>query len=76
LTRLLFLEPVALTAKLVDPVEHPVKHRLGRGAGYPGMLKLPDLAALPPNLAAHALDLGPNDIDIRHRSPLSQGRGH
>ena len=42
-TWLFFLQPVALGAKLVDLVEHPVEQRVGRAAGYSGMLKLSDV---------------------------------
>jgi hypothetical protein len=47
-----------------------------RAGGYPGALKLPDLAALLLNLSAHAFDLSSNDVDIRHaeafpRSPAA-----
>ena len=32
------LQPVALGAKLIDLVEHPVEQRAGRAAGYSGMV--------------------------------------
>jgi hypothetical protein len=35
---LFFLQPVALGAKLIDLAEHPVEQRVGRAAGYSGMV--------------------------------------
>jgi hypothetical protein len=69
-TRLLPLQPVALGAEVVDLVEHPVEQRLGRDGGYAGALKLPDLTALPLNLATHVLYFAANELDVRHPSAL------
>ena len=41
-TWLFFLQPVALGAKLVDLVEHPVEQGVGRAGRYSGMSKPPD----------------------------------
>jgi len=49
---LLFLQLVALGAKLVNLVEHPFQQGVSRGAGYSGMLKLPDVTAQSCNLTA------------------------
>jgi hypothetical protein len=65
-TWLFFLQPVALGAKLVDLVEHPVKHGVSRGAGYSGTLKLSDVTAQSRNLTAAVLDVSTNEIDVRH----------
>jgi len=65
-TWLFFLQPVALGAKLVDLVEHPVKQGVSRGAGYSGMLKLSDVTAQSRNLTAAVLDVSTNEIDVRH----------
>jgi hypothetical protein len=53
---------------VVDLVQHPLKQSVGGGAGYSGMLKLPDLTAQPLNLTAHVFDFTANEIDIRHCS--------
>jgi hypothetical protein len=66
---LLLLEPVTLGAKVVDLVEHSLKQRLGRGAGYPGALKLRDLSALEQNLKAQTGDLASDRLDVRHPNP-------
>ena len=65
MTWLFFLQPVALGAKLIDLVAHPVEQDFSRNGGYSGMLKLPDLTAQSLNLTAHALNIGTNEIDIR-----------
>jgi hypothetical protein len=65
-TGLLFLESLALSAEPVDSVEHSIQQGFGRGGGYSGTLELLDLSALPMNLQAHVLDLGPNKFDIWH----------
>ena len=65
-TWLFFLQPVALGAKLVDLVEHPVKQGVSRGAGYSGMLKLTDFTAQSLNLTTPVLDVSTNEIDLWH----------
>jgi hypothetical protein len=47
----------------------------GRTARYPGPPELPYLAALSLHLTSHVLDLGANDIDVRHRSDPSSATG-
>jgi hypothetical protein len=37
-------------------------------------LKLKDLSALPPDLSSHALYFAPDEVDVRHRSPLFRPR--
>jgi hypothetical protein len=69
-TWLLLLQPVTLGAKVVDLVEHAVEQGLGRGARYPGALKLSDLAALPLDLVTHALDFATYELNVRHPSIL------
>ena len=65
-TWLFFLQPVALGAKLVDLVEHPVKQGVSRGAGYSRMLKLSDVTAQSRNPTSPVLDVSTNEIDVRH----------
>ena len=65
-TWLFFLQPVALGAKLVDLVQHPVKQGVSRGAGYSRMLKLSDVAPKSHNLSAAVLNVRTNEIDVRH----------
>jgi hypothetical protein len=69
-TRLLLFQPVALCAKPIDFVQHPIQQRCGRSRWNACSLELPNLAALAVDLNAHTLDLGPNAIDIRHGSAL------
>ena len=71
-TWLFFLQPVALGAKLVDLVEHPFQQGVSRGAGYSGMLKLPDVTAQSLDLTAHVLDISTNEIDVWH-APSPKG---
>src|SRR6516165_8568462 len=63
---LLFLQLVALGAKLVNLVEHPFQQGVSRGAGYSGISKLPDVTAQSSNLTAAVLDVSTNEIDVRH----------
>jgi hypothetical protein len=65
-TRLFFLEPVALGAKLIDLVEHPFQQGVSRGAGYSGILKLTDFTAQSLNLTTPVLDVSTNEIDLWH----------
>lgn len=50
------LELVALGAKVVDLVEHPLEKGLGRSRGNAGSLELEDLLAVSPDLGSHAPD--------------------
>ena len=71
---LLFLKPVALSAKRVNLVQHSFKQCVGRRRGYPGPLQLPDLAALPLDLNPHPFDFAPDMLDVRHGpDPLKSG---
>jgi hypothetical protein len=69
-TGLLVFQPVALCAKPIDFVQHPIQQHFGRRGWDACSLELPYLAALAVDLNAHTLDLGPNVIDIRHGSAL------
>jgi hypothetical protein len=60
------LEPVSLGAQAVHFVEHPLKESLGGGRCDPCPLELEDFLALPAHLAAHTLNLTPNEINVRH----------
>jgi len=52
-------ELVALGAKGVDPVEHPLEQGIGRGRRYACPLKAKDLFPLAPDLDAQTLNLTP-----------------
>ncbi len=65
---------VALRAKGVDLVEHPLEKNLGRRRGNAGALKAQDLLPLPANLHTHALDFTPDVVDVPALPP-SPNRG-
>jgi hypothetical protein len=59
---LLLLEPLPLSAKVVDFGVHPSKEKFSRGGGEPCPLKLQDLLTLSSDLDAHMLDFGTDVI--------------
>jgi hypothetical protein len=61
---------VALRAKFVDVVQHPIQQRFGRSSWDACSLELPDLTALAVDLHAHTLDLVANEFDVRHGRAL------
>jgi Protein of unknown function (DUF3072) len=65
-------EAVSLRAKAIDLVEHPLKKGLGCRCRNPCPLQLKDFFSLPSDLGAHALDFAPDEINVRHFSPLKR----
>jgi hypothetical protein len=63
-------ELIALNAKGVDLVEHPLQKDLGRGRRNGGTLKLKNIAPLLSGLDTHALDFR-SDVLQPHRAPPS-----
>jgi hypothetical protein len=54
--RLFLFQPVSLSAKTLNLIEHSLQERFGRGGRYPGSLKEEDFPPLTPDLGAHSFD--------------------
>jgi hypothetical protein len=61
---LLFLQPVTLSAEVVDFGVHPPKEEFGRGRGDPRPLKPDDFLPLAPRLDAHVFDFPSYMVEV------------
>jgi hypothetical protein len=60
---------ISFDAKRVDLVEHSLEKQFGRRRRNAGALEGQDVFSLLRHLAAHAFNLTPDEVDIRHAEP-------